>query len=137
VRWWHGHGSFLDYTFPEAVEWWNAQLDIPLVTTGVDGFKCDGTDPYLLELDVFDGGARGHDGKLIHYRDYADRYYGGFFNHSRTRNPDALIMARPVDSYNTDLYWHFAPRYVSFSGWVGDQDPDFTGFVRIDCFELK
>lgn len=38
-------------------------------------------------------------------------------------------MARPVDSWNNNLYWDFAPRYVSFSGWVGDQDPDFGGLT--------
>lgn len=26
VKWWHGHGAFLDYTYPAAVAWWNAQL---------------------------------------------------------------------------------------------------------------
>lgn len=56
-------------------------------------------------------------------------YYGGFFNHSRARNPDALIMARPVDSWDDTLYWQFQPRYSSFSGWVGDQDPTFGGLL--------
>ncbi len=35
-----------------------------LVGTGVDGFKNDGTDPFILELDV-QGGAKGHDGNTV------------------------------------------------------------------------
>lgn len=31
-------------------------------------------------------------------------------------------MARPTDSYKTYASWNYAPRYVMFSGWVGDQD---------------
>lgn len=90
-------GGFLDFTYPEALNYWTGLLDNLLVGTGVDGFKCDGTDPYILELDLV-GGAKGHDGRLIHYREYADLYYGTFFNHSRTRNPNAIIWSRPVVS---------------------------------------
>ena len=38
-------------------------------------------------------------------------------------------MSRPVDSYGP-IYWSFSPHYVMFSGWVGDQDPDFSGLQR-------
>jgi len=31
-----------------------------------------------------------------------------------------------VDSYGP-LYWSFSPHFVMFSGWVGDQNPDFEG----------
>jgi hypothetical protein len=48
------------------------------------------TDPYILELDAR-GGARGHDGRLIGYREYANLYYETFLNHSRTRNPYAIV----------------------------------------------
>jgi hypothetical protein len=34
---------------------------------------------------------------------------------------------RPVDSFGNLIYWKFAPRDVVFSGWVGDQDPTFSG----------
>ena len=47
------------------------------------------------------------------------------------RGPSALIWSRPVDSYpialNISAFLRFSPPYVLFSGWVGDQDPDFAG----------
>eukprot|EP00117_Sycon_ciliatum_P034030 scpid86544/ scgid4791/ len=94
MSWWHGRGSLLDYSNPDAVKWWHEQMDKAL-STGIDGWKCDGTDPYILE--VVD--ARGHSGH-VSYRNYADHYYGDFFDHTRAvRGKDALIMSRPVDVY--------------------------------------
>lgn len=46
LKWWHGKGGLLDYSNPEAVLWWHAQLD-NVLSLGVDGWKCDGTDPFL------------------------------------------------------------------------------------------
>jgi alpha-glucosidase (family GH31 glycosyl hydrolase) len=121
IKWWHGHGSFLDYSNPDAVDWWHKQLDIPL-NDGIDGFKTDGTDPFVVEL-IF---IKGHQGKITE-REYANWYYRDFFYYTRQKRGDeGLIMARPVDSYKF-IYWSFAPRDVVFSGWVGDQDPTFDG----------
>lgn len=78
-------------------------------------------DPFVFELIAPHGYAG-----FISERDYANYYYRDFFYHSRQKNPEALIMARPVDSYD-DIYFEFAPRDVVFSGWVGDQDPTFSG----------
>jgi len=125
LHWWHGDGLLLDYTNPDAVSWWNGQLD-NVLDIGIDGFKTDGTDPFIAEYLLPHG-----DGGVVTYRDYADAYYGSFFNYSRSRNPDALIMSRPVDSYpvvdGVSAFLQFAPRYAVFSGWVGDQDPTFAG----------
>ena len=49
MNWWHGLGSLIDYTNPAALEWWHSQMDI-MIDMGIDGWKCDGTDPYILEL---------------------------------------------------------------------------------------
>ncbi|XP_062507838.1 alpha-glucosidase 2-like [Corticium candelabrum] len=121
IKWWHGHGSLVDYSNPKAVEWWHKQMDLVL-NLGIDGWKCDGTDPYILELPY----SHGYGGFLTH-RDYANAYYGDFFNYTRLkRGNDTLIMSRPVDGYKF-LYLEFSPHSVMFSGWVGDQDPTFDG----------
>jgi alpha-glucosidase (family GH31 glycosyl hydrolase) len=36
-------------------------------------------------------------------------------------------MARRVDSFQHKAYLAYAPKYVMFSGWVGDQHADFDG----------
>ena len=50
MKWWHGSGSLLDYTNPAARSWWEPQLDIVLKGSHIDGFKCDGAEPYMIEL---------------------------------------------------------------------------------------
>jgi hypothetical protein len=125
LHWWHGDGVLMDYFNPEALAWWNDQLN-NVLNLGVDGFKTDGTDPFIAEY-LFPISAKGP----VDYRQYADAYYGNFFNYSRSVNPDALIMSRPVDSYEliagVSAFLNFSPRYAVFSGWVGDQDPTFSG----------
>ena len=44
---------------------------------GLDGFKCDGTDPYTLEFIIIES----HKG-IITERDYANSYYQDFWNYS-------------------------------------------------------
>lgn len=60
AKWWHGWGSFIDYTNPDAVNWWHSQMDLVL-NIGLDGWKCDGTDPILFE---WGGIAHGYGGWL-------------------------------------------------------------------------
>eukprot|EP01100_Stratorugosa_tubuloviscum_P007366 TRINITY_DN3076_c0_g1_i1.p1 TRINITY_DN3076_c0_g1~~TRINITY_DN3076_c0_g1_i1.p1 ORF type:complete len:621 (-),score=259.19 TRINITY_DN3076_c0_g1_i1:60-1853(-) len=121
VNWWHGTGSFIDYTNPEGLAWWHQQMDY-VIDMGIDGWKCDGTDPYVMEFGIIEA----YSGRITVF-DYADSYYRDFYYYTRTKNPEALIMSRPVDSFADILYWPFSPRDVVFSGWVGDQDPTFSG----------
>ena len=85
-KWWHGQGALLDYTNPEAVSWWHGLMD-KVLDAGVDGFKCDGTDPYIQEY-TLTGGAFGYDGKEITYEDYAHAYYRDFFYYTRQKRSD-------------------------------------------------
>jgi hypothetical protein len=39
-------------------------------------------------------------------------------------------MARPVDSQVNGIYLTYAPKYVMFSGWVGDQYATPTGLKQ-------
>ena len=59
----------------------------------IDGWKCDGTDPYILEL-IFPLGKGG----IVTRKQYSDAYYGDFFDYTRKkRGNDTLIMSRPAD----------------------------------------
>lgn len=37
-------------------------------------------------------------------------------------------MSRPVDSLKNKAFLSYSPKYVMFSGWVGDQDSSAAGF---------
>jgi len=138
LKWWKGEGGLLDYSSPAAVEWFHGLMDNVLVLPngdGVDGFKCDSSDPYIMEY------MYGPDAKALGYNDvpyesyhqYADYYYGDFFNHTRARRGEAgLIMSRPVDcvmrdEINDRICLQQSPKYVMTSGWVGDDDASMDG----------
>ncbi len=45
IRWWNGYSFVLDFSNPEAVEWYKAQLNEMVLEYGIDGFKFDAGDP--------------------------------------------------------------------------------------------
>ncbi len=45
VRWWNGASGLLDFTNPDAFEWFDSQLQYLVDNYGVDGFKLDAGDP--------------------------------------------------------------------------------------------
>jgi len=129
LHWWHGDGGLLDYSNPEAVSWWHSKMD-NVLDMGVDGFKCDGTDPYIGEY-IITGGALGYQNQSLTYQQYADSYYRDFFQYTREKRGDVgLIMSRPsdcmVDSV-AKVCWGYSPKDVVYSGWVGDDDATFNG----------
>jgi hypothetical protein len=141
LRWWHGTGGLLDYTNSTTRAWWEAQMAAHVLggggEGGIDGWKCDGTDPYVIELIT----PRGSNGAEITYQAYADWYYNHSLYFTRTLKPDALIWSRPVDAFpialNISAFLTYSPKNVMFSGWVGDQDPTFEGLraAMINIFE--
>jgi alpha-glucosidase (family GH31 glycosyl hydrolase) len=123
-------GGLIDYFNPQAVEWWHNLVD-PILDMGIDGWKCDGADPFALLVPISPYAG------TVHPWDYTELYYRDFFEYTRKRlGPDRVIMARSIDSAidlseygleGIELFVPFAPRDVSFASWVGDQDPTWEG----------
>jgi len=45
-RWWKGTGGFIDYSNPEAMQWWHG-MQQQVLDWGVDGWKLDGCDTFF------------------------------------------------------------------------------------------
>jgi len=125
VKWWSGKGAFLDYTNPEAVDWWHKQMDIVL-NMGIDGWKVDGADPYVMLLMP----ATGFGDRHVTWKEYRNAFYRDFFEYTREKlGNDRVISARPVNdvALRIGLPLVFTERDVNFAGWVGDNDNDWGG----------
>ncbi len=122
LTWAKGEGAFIDYNNPDALAWWHQQMDKAL-DLDIDGWKCDGTVP-LAKLWLGIGTQKGR----ITTSSYQELYYGDFFHYTRARlGPGRVITARPVDNAGLPFHMTYAGRDVNFAGWVGDQDPSWSG----------
>lgn len=52
IKWWNGYSALLDFTNPEAVKWFNDELDRLVSEFGVDGFKLDAGDMNFYPADA-------------------------------------------------------------------------------------
>ena len=52
INWWNGYSALLDFTNPQAVNWFNEQLDGLVKDYGVDGFKLDAGDMNFYPSDA-------------------------------------------------------------------------------------
>jgi len=120
VSWWKGRGGFIDYTNPEAMNWWQ-QPQQKLFDAGIDGWKLDGTATFFrgklgfLPVPY----QRTHQGWMT-TRHYMDYYYREEYRHGLRHNPEFVTLVRPIDS----PYIHpegYAPFDAAPVTWVGDQ----------------
>mgnify|MGYP000685405677 CR=1 FL=1 len=113
-KWWKGRGAFIDYTNPEALEWWHGLMDRVLLQ-GIDGWKVDGTGELFFPV-----GGRGHKGPIA-WREYVDMFYRDTYRHLIHRNPEGVTMVRSVDTGQAGYGGRHAPRDAAPVTWVGDQ----------------
>ncbi|HUW62820.1 MAG TPA: TIM-barrel domain-containing protein, partial [Candidatus Bathyarchaeia archaeon] len=135
IRWWKGRGGFIDYTNPDAMQWWRG-LQQQVFDWGLDGWKLDGS------ATLFMSRPRGwilpyqktHQG-WITTRQYMDHYYRDEYQHGLTENPEFITLARAIDSPMPWGHpWGFSPTDASPVNWVGDNqhvwDDEHRGLER-------
>ncbi|MCL2513302.1 MAG: hypothetical protein FWF08_05325 [Oscillospiraceae bacterium] len=126
VKWWAGTGAYIDYTNPEAVEWWHWQMD-NVLDMGIDGWKVDQSDVHMLKLFP----AKGYGNKYVSWADYKDLFFRDFYEYTREKSgKDRVISARPVDDFVFTVGFWMPPSAapdINFAAWVGDQYNDWGG----------
>lgn len=117
-RWWKGYGMHLDFTNPDAVEWWYKQMDKVFVD-GVYGWKVDQGEDYLGQTVQTSKG-------IISKKAFAKYYYDSMFDYAVSRKPEGITIARP--------YSHQGGFAASVSkmnlGWCGDFSGDWRGLKQ-------
>ena len=119
LKWWKGRGGFIDYTHPDALQWWHG-LQNQLFDWGLDGWKLDGADTLfsgrLAGLPIpFN---RSHSGWLSTRR-YMDAYAREEYHYGLARNPEFVTLIRALDH----PWFHpegFSPLDAAPVTWVGD-----------------
>lgn len=146
-KWWGGRGALLDYHNPKAVEWWHSRMDIP-INMGIDGWKLDAGDPYIIfasEKSDWKGGLwalasilKINKKAINRWNDYRTNYYTDYWKYTnQATGKKTVITARPMDMLEgTSFQFPFAPREVSFAGWVGDQEGNWSG-IKIATANMK
>ena len=110
AKWWFGAGGMLDFTHPEAAEWWNARMR-PLYEQGIEFFKND--DGEYLPKDA--RSAIGMDGREYH------NLYGFFYSRAMYEGMAALDDRRPFIYARST--WAGSQRFPAI--FLGDQKPTF------------
>lgn len=120
--WWKGTGGAIDFFNKDARAWWHRQQD-PLFELGLDGFKLDFGDSYIMTPTV-----RTAEGEKPH-QEYSEAYYRDFYAygvHKRGRE-NFVTMVRPYDESYTFEGRFFARKEHAPVGWVGDNRRDYIG----------
>ena len=87
---WFGNSLLVDFTNPQATDWFLSKRRYLLEDIGVDGFKTDGGEfVWGRDVTAFDG-RKGDELRNA----YPDLYAQAYFDYSRTLVPDAITFSR-------------------------------------------
>ncbi|MFQ5824520.1 MAG: TIM-barrel domain-containing protein [bacterium] len=108
----NGKGGMIDFTNPDAVKWWQNQI-AKVVDLGIDGFKMDDCDPYILPDDAYlFNGKRGFEMKH-----YPLLYNKAVYELMEERRHGDFVLIPRAGSAGSQKY---VPAF-----WAADQSPDF------------
>jgi alpha-glucosidase (family GH31 glycosyl hydrolase) len=114
--WWRGTGIHLDFTNPQALDWWHARMD-PLMAMGIDGWKVDRSVDYISDPVETSIG-------VLPLPDFKAYFYSDFFDYTTQRNPQAITFARTYSDHQSGAG---APISKVSVGWSGDFHGSFSG----------
>ncbi|MEJ2709410.1 MAG: glycoside hydrolase family 31 protein [Anaerolineales bacterium] len=112
---WFHDGLLLDFTNPQAVEWWLNQRAYLLDELGIDGFKTDGGEHLWCRGARFANGMQGDEG----WNQYANLYVGAYHHFvKQKRNGDAVTFSRAGSTGAQAFPCH----------WAGDEYSTWEAF---------
>lgn len=114
-NWWKGDGLHIDFTNPDAVKWWNSQIDKVLID-GVYGFKVDQGEVYFGDTVQTSIGSISNEA----FRKY---YYNSMYQYATHLKTSGAIIGRPF-SHQGGV--EASVEQLSL-GWCGDFEGSWEG----------